>query len=93
MVDQMAPILGQNLIVDNKPGAGGILDGGPGPILKGWLHDWDDFSNHVINPYIIKSVQFDSIKDITPISIVATTPSYWSFIQASQHIPLRSTLP
>src|ERR671913_1111537 len=31
-------------------------------------------SNHVINPSVIKAIQFDSIKDITPISIVATTP-------------------
>jgi tripartite-type tricarboxylate transporter receptor subunit TctC len=31
-------------------------------------------SNHVINPSIYKSVPFDSLKDITPISIIGTVP-------------------
>ena len=76
MVDQMAPILGQNLIVDNKPGAGGTI--GTEVLVRSAKDGYTigmTSSNHVINPYIIKSIQFDSIKDITPISIVATTPS------------------
>jgi tripartite-type tricarboxylate transporter receptor subunit TctC len=75
MVDQMGPILGQNLIVDNKPGAGGVI--GTEALVQSSKDGYTigmTSSNHVINPYIIKSVPFDSIKDITPISIVATTP-------------------
>ena len=75
MVDQMGPTLGQNLIVDNKPGAGGVI--GTEALVQSSKDGYTigmTSSNHVINPYIIKSVPFDSIKDITPISIVATTP-------------------
>ena len=31
-------------------------------------------SNHVINPSIYKKVPFDSLKDITPISVIGTVP-------------------
>jgi tripartite-type tricarboxylate transporter receptor subunit TctC len=75
MVDQMGPILGHNLIVDNKPGAGGVI--GTEALVRSPKDGYTigmTSSNHVINPYIIKSVPFDSIKDITPISVVATTP-------------------
>ena len=30
-------------------------------------------SNHVINPFIYKRVPFDAIKDITPISVIASS--------------------
>jgi tripartite-type tricarboxylate transporter receptor subunit TctC len=75
LVDQMAPILGQNLIVDNKPGAGGTI--GTDVLVRSAKDGYTigmTSSNHVINPSVIKAIQFDSIKDITPISIVATTP-------------------
>jgi tripartite-type tricarboxylate transporter receptor subunit TctC len=75
LVDQMAPLLGQNLVVDNKPGAGGTI--GTNALVRSPADGYTigmTSSNHVINPYIIKSIPFDSIKDITPISIVATTP-------------------
>jgi tripartite-type tricarboxylate transporter receptor subunit TctC len=75
LVDQMAPLLGQNLVVDNKPGAGGTI--GTNALVRSPADGYTigmTSSNHVINPDLIKSIPFDSIKDITPISIVATTP-------------------
>ena len=51
LVDQMAPILGQNLIVDNKPGAGGTI--GTEVLVRSAKDGYTigmTSSNHVINP-------------------------------------------
>lgn len=82
-VDAVARALGPGLgratghpvVVENIVGAGGIP--GTSQIVKapkdgltlGMLS-----SNHVINPGIYKSIPYDSLKDITPISVLATVP-------------------
>jgi tripartite-type tricarboxylate transporter receptor subunit TctC len=71
----LAKTLGQPLVIDNLPGAGGV----PGTLqLTRAAKDGHTIgvvsSNHVINPSIYKSVPFDSIKDITPITVIASSP-------------------
>jgi tripartite-type tricarboxylate transporter receptor subunit TctC len=71
----LAKALGQPLVIDNLPGAGGV----PGTQqLTRAAKDGHTIgvvsSNHVINPGIYKSMPFDSIKDITPITIIASSP-------------------
>ncbi|MBY4897178.1 tripartite tricarboxylate transporter substrate binding protein [Cupriavidus sp. AU9028] len=67
--------LGQSVVVENIAGAGGIP--GTQQIVRG-ARDGSTLglisSNHVINPFVYKSIPFDSIKDITPITIVGTLP-------------------
>jgi len=66
---------GHAVVVENLPGAGGIT--GTAQVVKA---PRDGFtlgmisSNHVINPGIYKSIPFDSLKDITPIAVLATVP-------------------
>ncbi len=67
--------LGRPVVVENVAGAGGIP--GTGQVVKapkdgsvlGMVS-----SNHVINPGIYKSIPYDSLKDITPIAVLATVP-------------------
>jgi len=67
--------LGHPVVVENQPGAGGIV--GTSALVKSAP---DGFTlsfvsnNHVIYPSVYKSLPFDPINDITPIAIVGTTP-------------------
>ncbi|XPG48542.1 tripartite tricarboxylate transporter substrate binding protein [Variovorax sp. KK3] len=66
---------GHPVVVENIVGAGGI----PGTTQvvkapKDGLTLGMISSNHVINPGIYKSVPYDSLKDITPIAVLATVP-------------------
>lgn len=66
---------GHPVIVENVVGAGGI----PGTTQvvkaqKDGLTLGMISSNHVINPGIYKTVPYDSLKDVTPIAVLATVP-------------------
>ena len=75
MGPQLNKALGQPVVVENIPGAGGIT--GTSAIVKapadgqtiGVLSN-----NHVINPSVFKSLPYDTIGDITPIMVVGATP-------------------
>lgn len=72
---ELSKSMRQPVVIENLPGAGGVTgtaqlvrapkDGQTIAIIS---------SNHVINPSIYKNVPFDSVKDITPISVFATVP-------------------
>lgn len=66
---------GHPVVVENIAGAGGIP--GTAQVVKApkdGLTLGMISSNHVINPGIYKSVPYDSLKDITPIAVLATVP-------------------
>ncbi len=66
--------LGQQFIVDNKPGAGGNLGTAAAAKAKndGYTLVLTVNSAHVINPALYKSTGFDPVKDFEPITPVAT---------------------
>ena len=67
--------LGQPVIIDNLPGAGGItgtsavVKAAPDGTTIGMLSN-----NHAVNPSVFKKLPYDSLNDITPISVVGETP-------------------
>jgi tripartite-type tricarboxylate transporter receptor subunit TctC len=67
--------LGQSMVIENQPGAGGVV--GTAALIKS-PPDGATLSvvsnNHVIYPSVLKSVPFDPLADITPISLVAISP-------------------
>jgi tripartite-type tricarboxylate transporter receptor subunit TctC len=71
----LASALGHPVVVDNQPGAGGIV--GTAALVKSAP---DGFTlsivsnNHVIYPSVYKSLPFDPIADITPIAVIGSTP-------------------
>jgi tripartite-type tricarboxylate transporter receptor subunit TctC len=75
LAPRMAEILGQPMIVDNKPGAGGNL--GTDVVAKGPSdgHTIIIASNQVtINPALGVKTQFDLGRDFAPIGLVASVP-------------------
>ena len=72
---QLGKALGTTVVVDNQPGAGGVV--GTANLVKSAPdgHTLGMVSNnHVIYPSVIKSLPFDPIADITPVSVVCATP-------------------
>lgn len=73
--NQLGKALGTSVVVENQPGAGGIV--GTQNLIKS-APDGNTLSfvsnNHVIYPSVTKNLSFDAITDITPIAVVAYTP-------------------
>lgn len=71
----LAKALGQPVVIENLPGAGGITgttqlvrapkDGSVIGVVS---------NNHVVNPHVYKSVPFDAVEDITPLTVIGATP-------------------
>ena len=66
---------GQPIVIENLPGAGGItgasaiVKAAPDGLTIGMVSN-----NHVINPSVYKKMPFDAVDDITPISVMGTSP-------------------
>lgn len=73
--DALAKALGQTVVIDNQPGAGGVT--GTAQIVRA-APDGNTIgvisTNHAVNPAIYPNMPFDSLADITPISMIGTTP-------------------
>lgn len=71
----LSKALGQGIVIENQPGAGGVV--GTSAMIKS-APDGLTLSfvsnNHVIYPSVLKSVPFDPVADITPIAVIGATP-------------------
>ena len=71
----LAKTLGHPIVIDNQPGAGGII--GTQQLVKS---PPDGFTlsivsnNHVINPAVYKNVPYDAVNDFTAIAVIGYTP-------------------
>ena len=77
LAEQMRATLGQTVIVENKPGAGGNL--GADMVAKaepdGYSIVMGAVATHAINPYLFKKMPYDANRDFTPITRVAVVPN------------------
>jgi tripartite-type tricarboxylate transporter receptor subunit TctC len=72
---KLAEIWGQSVIVENKAGANGVI--GSAEIARSAPDGYKVMlvvGSHVINPILTKTVPFDSLKDFTPITLLAASP-------------------
>jgi tripartite-type tricarboxylate transporter receptor subunit TctC len=74
--DAMGKSMGQPIIIDNKPGAGGTI--GANQVAKS---DPDGYtvlihsSGHALNPAIYPSLPYDTVKDLTGVTPMAVLPN------------------
>ena len=86
---KLTAALGQQVIVDNRPGAGGNI--GSEMVAKsapdGYTIIMATVATHSINQALYKKLPFDPIKDFAPIIMVATTPNV---LVVNPSLPLKS---
>src|SRR5437870_1703400 len=74
---KMGELLGQQIFVENRTGAGGNL--GAAEVAKtapdGYTLLMATVSTHAINPGLYKNMPYDPVRDFTPIGQVGVTPS------------------
>jgi tripartite-type tricarboxylate transporter receptor subunit TctC len=72
---ELSKALGQTVVIENLPGAGGIT--GTSALVKA-APDGNTIgvlsNNHAVNPSVYKTLPYDSLADITPISVIGSTP-------------------
>src|SRR3954449_9466420 len=74
--DELSKNWGQPVIVENRPGAGGVV---ASPALDTSAPDGYTLivvaSGHATNPFLYPKIPYDTFKDFTPISLLASSPN------------------
>lgn len=74
--NKVAPLLGQNVFVDNRGGAGGTI--GTAEVARakpdGYTLLLGTSSTHAINPSAMDNPPYDPVKDFVPIAVVGIIP-------------------
>lgn len=76
VTNKVAMSTGWTFVVDNKPGSGGNLgvDAAAKAPADGYTVVLGQTSNLAINPTLFSHLPYDPVKDLTPISLVASAP-------------------
>ena len=77
IAQKLGEVLGQPVIVDNKPGAAGAVGAAYAAKAKpdGYTLFGGTISTHAINASLYKNLPYDPVKDFEPISLVAFLPN------------------
>jgi len=75
---KLADSLGQQIVVENLPGAGGI--NGVNEVVKaqpdGYTLLIADVGQVAINPHLFSKLPYQPLKDLAPVSLIGTSPLY-----------------
>jgi len=86
---KMIPALGQNMVIDNRPGAGGAL--GTDVVAKSAPDGYTILhtsSSHASLPVITKNLPYDAVKDFVPVSLIVNSVGF--LLVAHPIVPARS---
>src|SRR4051812_1347578 len=77
IAQQIGPDLGQPVVIDNRPGAGGAVgaDLAAKAPADGYTLFLAGVGSYVVNPNLQARLPYDPVKDFAPITLVATAPS------------------
>ncbi len=78
VADALTKKLGQSVVVENKPGANGVVAANTikSATADGYTFLVTDGSMISINPHIYKNLSYDPFKDFVPVSLIATSPLF-----------------
>ena len=76
VTNKLSSTLGWTIVVENKPGSGGNLgvDAAAKSPADGYTIALGQTSNLAINPTLFSKMPYDSVKDLTPVVLVASAP-------------------
>jgi len=73
---RLTAAFGQQVVVDNRPGAGGII--GTDIVAKATPDGHTlllVFMSHAVNPHVYRKLPYDTVADFAPIAMLAITPN------------------
>ena len=76
LAEKMAPALGQQVIVENRPGAGSTI--GTAYVAKAAPDGYTVAlvgMSHVMGPWLYKTLPYDPLKDFVPVGLLVEAPS------------------
>jgi tripartite-type tricarboxylate transporter receptor subunit TctC len=86
---EIAPLLGATVIIENRAGAGGnIAADAVAKSSPDGLTLLLSYSSHTINAGLFPKLPYDTVKDFTPISMVATAPA---LLVVNPSLPVKTT--
>ena len=76
MAQKLTERLGQQVVVDNRPGAGGSIgtEAAVRSAPDGYTMVLASTSEIAINPTLYSKLSYDTVKDLAPIALIASTP-------------------
>jgi tripartite-type tricarboxylate transporter receptor subunit TctC len=75
--DRMSRSLGQPIVIDNKPGAGGVLgaESVAKSVADGYTMIVGNAGSNAINAAIYTRLSYDVVKDFAPVALICTAPN------------------
>ncbi len=85
IMPRISESLGQTIVIDNRPGAGGVIgrDLGAKATPDGYTLLASD-APHIMNPLFNPKLPYDALRDFTPISATATVPMVLAVLASFQ---------
>ena len=77
LADKISRELGQAVVIDNKPGAGGVLgsEAAAKSAPDGYTMIVGNAGSHGVNAGIYTKLNYDVVKDFVPVAMICTTPN------------------
>jgi tripartite-type tricarboxylate transporter receptor subunit TctC len=87
--DKLATALGQPVVIEDKPGAGGNI--GAGLVARsnpdGYTLLMSGSPTHSVGPYLYKDLSYDPMRDLPPVAMIAVAPN---LLVVNSALPVKS---
>jgi tripartite-type tricarboxylate transporter receptor subunit TctC len=87
--DRLSTALGQPVVIDNRPGAGGNI--GAAAVARanpdGYTLLMSGSPTHSVGPHLFKNLTYDPMRDVPPVAMIAVAPN---LLVVSSSLPVKS---